>query len=244
MYDCCIGAAGMMRCCKVVLTQNPAAILLAKANALLMLVTKAHTRKEGTQVMILPLAMRGMLIWIAGKGRCTDEFHLQSIVIVGLHRCSHWQWVVQGCERCCMLACVKRLPPQTGRLQCMMQPGVLSQQSHPLASGCLASRVHIVRCRGKAPRPALRMCRNVVGHSMRRAAASAETAHVRRQPAHDGRPDEVVQMHSQPHTQRRQQPYKGLSLLAAAATAAVLLFAAPLPASATEASAMASDERS
>lgn len=186
--------------------------------------------------------MRGMLIWIAGKGRCTDPCHLQSVVIVSLYRYSYLQWVVQGCERCCMFTCVKRLPSQTGRLQCMMQPGVLSQQSHPLASGCLASRVHIVRCRGKAPRPALMVCRNVVGHSMRRVAASADTAHVRRQPAHDGRPEDV-QMHSQPHTQR-QQPYKGLSRMAAAATAAVLLFAAPLPVSAIEASAMASNERS
>lgn len=53
MYGCCIGAAGMMRCCTVILTQNAAAILLAKDNALLMLVTKAHTEK-GTRVMILP----------------------------------------------------------------------------------------------------------------------------------------------------------------------------------------------
>ena len=75
---------------------------------------------------------------------------------------------------------------------------------------------------------------------MRRAAASADTAHVRRQPAHDGRPDDV-QMHSQPHT-ARQQPYKGLSQLAAAATAAVLLFAAPLPVSAIEASVRASQQ--
>ena len=99
----------MMRCCKVFLTPSPAAILLAKDDALLMLVTKAHT-EEGTQVLILPLAMRGMLIWIAGKGRCTDQCYLQSVVVVRLHRYSCLQWVVQGCERCCTFTCVKRLP--------------------------------------------------------------------------------------------------------------------------------------
>ena len=141
-----------------------------------------------------------------------------------------------------MFACVNRLPLQTGRLQCMMQPGVLSRQPHLLASGCLTSRVHVAQCRGAASRPAPMLCRDVVSHAMRRAAASAETAHVRRHVAHSGQPDDV-EMHSQQHTQPL-QPYKSLSRLAAAAIAAVVLLAAPLAVSAIEASVKTSHKRS